>query len=73
MDMPKTAEPPQLPELEPDAWERFERAVDAVVKSGPQHRTAQKHELGDPGLARLYEIARRTACQFPKFQTQFSY
>jgi hypothetical protein len=26
-------------ELEPDAWERFERAVDVVVKSPPQHRT----------------------------------
>jgi hypothetical protein len=25
-------------ELEPDAWNRFERAVDAVVKGGPQHR-----------------------------------
>jgi hypothetical protein len=29
-------------ELEPDAWERFERAVDAAVKSGPKHRTKQK-------------------------------
>jgi len=26
-------------ELEPDAWRRFERAVDVVVKSPPQHRT----------------------------------
>jgi hypothetical protein len=25
-------------ELEPDAWERFERAVDVVAKSPPQHR-----------------------------------
>ena len=25
-------------EFEPDAWERFERAVDTVVKGGPQHR-----------------------------------
>jgi hypothetical protein len=28
-------------ELEPDAWERFERAVAVVVKSPPQHRTAK--------------------------------
>jgi len=26
-------------ELEPDAWQRFERAVDVVSKSPPQHRT----------------------------------
>jgi hypothetical protein len=26
-------------ELEPDAWRRFERAVDVVAKSPPQHRT----------------------------------
>jgi hypothetical protein len=29
-------------ELEPDAWQRFERAVDVVVKSPPQHRKAKK-------------------------------
>jgi len=25
-------------ELADDAWERFERAVDVVIKSGPKHR-----------------------------------
>jgi hypothetical protein len=25
-----------------DAWSRFERAVDVVAKSPPQHRTAKK-------------------------------
>jgi hypothetical protein len=25
-------------ELRPDAWSRFERAVDVVAKSPPQHR-----------------------------------
>jgi hypothetical protein len=25
-------------EFEPDAWARFERAVDVVAKSQPQHR-----------------------------------
>ncbi len=25
-------------EIVPDAWERFEQAVDVVIKSGPKHR-----------------------------------
>jgi hypothetical protein len=25
----------------PDAWRRFERAVDGVVKGGPQHKTGK--------------------------------
>lgn len=29
-------------ELHPDAWERFERAAGAVVKTPPQHRVAKK-------------------------------
>lgn len=29
-------------EIVPDAWARFERAVDTVIKSGPQHRTANR-------------------------------
>jgi hypothetical protein len=29
-------------ELRPDAWEHFERAVDVVAKSRPQHRTKGK-------------------------------
>jgi hypothetical protein len=29
-------------ELEPDAWQRFERAVDVVMKSPPQHRVKVK-------------------------------
>jgi hypothetical protein len=32
-------------ELEPDAWQRFERAVDVVSKSPPQHRVAKKKPL----------------------------
>jgi hypothetical protein len=34
-------------ELEPDALQRFERAVDAVVKGGPQHRTRKE----DPSVS----------------------
>ena len=29
-------------ELHPDSWERFERAVDTVIKSGPMHRQRPK-------------------------------
>lgn len=28
-------------ELHPDAWERFERTVDKVIKSPPVHRTGK--------------------------------
>jgi hypothetical protein len=37
-------------EIEPDAWERFERAVDVVIKSGPKHRpTATAKPKERPG------------------------
>jgi hypothetical protein len=29
-------------EIHSDSWQRFERAVDVVAKSPPQHRTAKK-------------------------------
>jgi hypothetical protein len=32
----------EYPELKPDGWERFERAVDAAVKSGPKHKFKAK-------------------------------
>jgi hypothetical protein len=35
---------PELGELHPDAWERFERAVDTVIKSGPMHRQRPKDD-----------------------------
>lgn len=35
------ARQPHEPELAPDAWERFERAVDVVAKSPPQHKTKE--------------------------------
>ncbi|MGO9171057.1 MAG: hypothetical protein ACLP7P_03710 [Rhodomicrobium sp.] len=28
-------------ELRPDGWERFEKAVDAAIASGPKHRTGK--------------------------------
>jgi hypothetical protein len=36
----------ELLELEPDAWQRFERAVDVVAKSPPQHKTKSKKKRG---------------------------
>ena len=35
-------------EIHPDAWERFERAVDAAVKSGPKHRPAKEQAKAAP-------------------------
>lgn len=29
-------------ETRPDGWNRFRRAVNAAIKSGPKHRPAQK-------------------------------
>jgi hypothetical protein len=38
-------------ELHPDAWERFEKAVDTVMRSPPRHRTAKKKNEPSPTLA----------------------
>lgn len=41
----KSKSPAPKVEEDPDAWERFESAVDSVMKGGPQHRPpAQKPE-----------------------------
>jgi hypothetical protein len=37
---------------EPDAWARFERAMDQVLKSGPQHRT-QKDKVRPASKGRV--------------------
>jgi hypothetical protein len=42
--MAKTSKEKEI-ELEPDAWERFERALDVVAKSPPQHRV-KKAKVG---------------------------
>jgi hypothetical protein len=40
----KKSEPKPSPgvELEPDAWERFERFIKEVAKKPPQHRTKKE-------------------------------
>jgi len=39
-------------EFEPDAWQRFERAVDTVSKSPPQHKAKKKQAAGKKAKAR---------------------
>jgi hypothetical protein len=47
-------------ELHPDAWQRFERAVDVVSKSPPQHRSKAKASRGkSPGTAKRKPQQRR--------------
>ncbi len=36
------------PELRPDGWERFERAIDAAAKHGPIHRKAKPKAESSP-------------------------
>jgi len=38
---PKKPKPEEI-EADPGAWERFEHAVDAAVKSGPKHRPSKE-------------------------------
>jgi hypothetical protein len=35
-------------EIFPDAWQRFERAVDAAVKSGPKHKIGKHKAKASP-------------------------
>ncbi len=47
----RRAEPTLEPE--PDAWERFEKAMDKVVKAPPQHRSGRALESrGAPATPR---------------------
>jgi hypothetical protein len=39
--MAKARQKQKHPELADDAWQRFERAVDIVAKSPPQHRKSK--------------------------------
>ena len=42
--MTKKPEKKEEIELHSDGWKRFEKAVDAAVKSGPKHRKIEKAE-----------------------------
>jgi hypothetical protein len=42
----------EIPEIDPDAFERFRGAVHALAKAKPQHRAAPKSKRRGPGSAR---------------------
>jgi hypothetical protein len=46
--IPKTKKTEEI-ELVPDAWERFEKAVATVAKSGPKHRPAKPRNASQNG------------------------
>ncbi len=50
---PKREADPEPLKTEPDAWERFEKAMDKVVKAPPQHRSGRALESrGAPATPR---------------------
>jgi hypothetical protein len=53
----KSKSPDKANDLEilPDAWERFERAVDAAVKSGPKHRVTPKAKERPASKGRVHK------------------
>jgi hypothetical protein len=53
-------DPKKEPEFHPDAWARFERAVDVVAKSPPQHRTRSKRKSNkSPNKRNIRKNARK--------------
>ena len=49
----------QQTELHSDAWSRFERAVDVVAKSPPQHKTKSKKKKENKNKTNPTDTARR--------------
>jgi hypothetical protein len=47
--MNATSGPAKALEIEPDAWERFKRAVSVVVRTPPQHRARARVAAGRVG------------------------
>lgn len=60
-DMAKAVKKVKSEEIEtdPGAWERFEHAVDAAVKSGPKHRTASKPHLKTPPRQHQEDVGKK--------------
>jgi hypothetical protein len=46
---------PESESLQGAAWSRFERAVDAAVKSGPMHKTATKPKERPASKGRVHK------------------
>ena len=66
MDDRRQKKPPTTPEeegieLHPDAWERFEKTFDKVVKSPPAHRTAKPTAEDQPQPKRRDRAADKTS------------
>jgi hypothetical protein len=58
--MSKKSDSTKDPELLPDAWSRFERAIDVVAKSPPQHRTkAKAKQRKSPGKRKTVKKSAR--------------
>jgi hypothetical protein len=53
-------------ELQPDAWNRFERAVDAAIKSGPKHRVAKKKKTAGRQIAKKAIPSGKKSSQGPR-------
>jgi hypothetical protein len=49
---------PDTIELLPDAWERFEKALDRVAKSTPMHRTAKSSLNARKGFPKVASPAK---------------
>jgi hypothetical protein len=64
----KEVSQPEL-EIESDGWERFERAVDTVSKSGPQHRVRHQKmfEITDDMRVIFASICDRRVEETPAF------
>jgi hypothetical protein len=54
-----TKAPKKDVDARPDAWKRFERAVDVVVKSPPKHRIAKPIGKKGESPAKPKRIARK--------------
>jgi len=67
MTTPPTFKPDDI-ELIPDAWGRFERAVDAAVQGGPQHRVSLVKEF-DALISETQRLADETAALFFRLQS----
>jgi len=54
--MAKTPEKPETePELRPDGWERFEKAVDAAMKPSPKQAAEQNQTIDIDDLSKARE------------------
>lgn len=72
--MAKTPAHEPLTESEPDAWAAFERAIDVVVKTPPQHRTAKASvpDLAERARALVIEVSALSAslASLPRLRPQ---